>query len=157
MANVKTQKTQIFAVIGNKVVRFICPKRISFGQDSFGKIDVTCLDADNKQYERGIRDPGEGAVGINYNDTNLSHDELLAIADSGETLEWHVGSGNSASQPTYDATTGIDLPEDRHWWSFKGYLNDTAPSDIEPDAVLEFEFPLVRTSKVTFTKRKVTP
>ena len=157
MANVKTQKTQLFTVVGGQVVRFICPKRISFGQDSFGKIDVTCLDADTKEYERGMRDPGEGAVGIVYNDTNLSHDKLLEIAESGEKLDWYVGSSHSTTPPTYDNTTGIDLPDDRSWWSFKGYLNDAAPSDIEVDAVLEYEFPLVRTSKVTFTKRTVGP
>ena len=58
--------------------------------------------------------------------------------------------------PTYDATTGIDLPEDRMWWSFKGYLNDAAPNDIEVDAALGYSYTLVRTSKVTRTKRTVT-
>ncbi|EXC75753.1 hypothetical protein J769_1351 [Acinetobacter baumannii 25307_6] len=112
--HVKAQKTQLFTVIAGTVVRFICPKRISFGQDSFGKIDVTCLDADVKEYERGMRDPGEGAI-------------------------------------------GIDLPETRSWWSFEGYLNDAAPNDIEVDTVIGYEFTLVRTSGVTYTKRTVTP
>ncbi|MFI8040566.1 structural protein 3 family protein, partial [Acinetobacter baumannii] len=44
MANVKTQKTQLFTVLNGQVVRFVCSKRIDLGQDSFQKIDVTCLD-----------------------------------------------------------------------------------------------------------------
>ncbi|CAM0579088.1 phage tail tube protein [Acinetobacter baumannii] len=155
--HVKAQKTQLFTVIAGTVVRFICPKRISFGQDSFGKIDVTCLDADVKEYERGMRDPGEGAIGIDLDDENTSHDKLLEIAASGEKLQWYVGSSHSVTPPTYDATTGIDLPETRSWWSFEGYLNDAAPNDIEVDTVIGYEFTLVRTSGVTYTKRTVTP
>ncbi|MDT1898866.1 structural protein 3 family protein, partial [Acinetobacter baumannii] len=52
---------------------------------------------------------------------------------------------------------GIDLPETRSWWSFEGYLNDAAPNDIEVDTVIGYEFTLVRTSGVTYTKRTVTP
>ena len=68
MAVVKTQGTQLFTVIDGQVVKFICVKKIGYGQDSFGKIDITCLDADSKQYVRGMRDPGEGSVEINYDD-----------------------------------------------------------------------------------------
>ncbi|WP_284084797.1 phage tail tube protein [Acinetobacter nosocomialis] len=157
MANVKTQGTQLFTVIDGQVVRFVCTKKIGFGQDSFGKIDVTCLDAETKEYMRGMRDPGEGAIDIDYDDTNTSHDKLADIAEAGEKLDWYVGSGHSKTPPTYDATTGIDLPEDRMWWSFKGYLNDAAPNDVEVDAALGYSYTLVRTSKVTRTKRTVTP
>ena len=157
MANVKTKGTQLFTVIDGQVVKFICMKKIGFGQDSFSKLDVTCLEAEIREYERGIRDPGEGAIAIDYNDTNTSHDKLAEIADSGEKLDWYVGTGESTSAPTYDATTGIDLPDDRNWLSFKGYLNDAAPNDLEVDAMMGYEYTLVRTSKVTRTKRTVTP
>ena len=118
---------------------------------------MTCLDADSKQYVRGMRDPGEGAVEIDYDDTNTSHDKLIEIAESGEILEWHVGSGHAPTAPTYDATTGIDLPEDRMWWSFKGYINPTAPNAFEVDSVVGYSFTLIRTSGVTPTKRTVAP
>ena len=82
---------------------------------SFAKIDITCLEAESKQYTRGMRDPGEGSIEINYDDENTSHDRLLEIAESGEVLEWHVGSGHSNDAPTYEAVAGIDLPETRSW------------------------------------------
>ncbi|EPC7284400.1 phage tail tube protein [Acinetobacter baumannii] len=157
MANVKTKGTQVFTVIDGQVVKFVCLKKVGFGQDSFSKLDVTCLEADIREYERGIRDPGEGSFGIIYNDTNTSHDKLAEIAESGAKLDWYVGTGESTSAPTYDATAGIDLPDDRNWFSFKGYLNDAAPNDMEVDAHMEYEYTLVRTSKVTKTKRTVTP
>lgn len=158
MALIKTQNTQVFAKVDGKIIRFSCPKNFKFGQDSFGKIDVTCLDADSKQYIRGIRDPGESGIGINYDDEKEEHSALLAVAESGEVVTWYVGSSHSKTPPVI-ATAGdeVELPEDRTWWSFEGYMNDTAPNDIEVDAVINFDFVIVRTSKVTVTKRKITP
>ncbi|MDW7612170.1 structural protein 3 family protein, partial [Acinetobacter baumannii] len=50
---------------------------------------------------------------------------------------------------------GIDLPKDRMWWSFKGYINPTAPNAFEVDSVVGYSFTLIRTSGVTTTKRTV--
>ena len=157
MAVSKTKGTQVFTVIDGQVVRFICLKKVGYGQDSFAKIDITCLEADSKQYTRGMRDPGEGSIEINYDDENTSHDRLLEIAESGEVLEWHVGSGHSNDAPTYEAVAGIDLPETRSWNSFKAYINPTAPNDVEVDSVESYTFAMIRTSGVTRTKRTITP
>lgn len=156
MAVNTTQEMQIFALINKKIVRFVCPKNIKFGQDSFGKIDVTCLDAKNKQYLRGMRDPGEAGIGINYNDENTSHEELLQLAEAGTEVQWFVGSNHTAEPPTYVEATGVTLPTTRNWWSFDGYMNDAAPNDIEVDAAVGFDFTIVRTSAVKRTKREVT-
>ena len=160
MAVIKTQNTQVFAVIKDKVVRFVCPQNFKFGQDSFGKIEVTCLDAESKQYVRGLRDPGEAGIGINYDDENTSHDDLIALAESGEVVTWYVGTNHSKDAPIYDALDEDDkvtLPETRAWFFFYFFMNDTAPSDIEVDSVIKYDFTIVRTSKVTTKKRKTTP
>lgn len=156
MARVKSNGTQIFAVIGAAVVRFSCPKAFSFGEDSFSKIDATCLDSETKDYERGLRDPGEGSLQIDLDDENASHLQLIQLADSGEKIEWHVGSSHSKTVPTYEAVGGIDLPEDRIWWSFQGYINPSAPT-IEQDTLVGYTFTLVRTSAVITTMREVSP
>ena len=156
MAHVKAQGTQVFAVVDGAVVRFTCPKAFSFGEDSFSKIDSTCLDSDTKDYERGLRDPGEGSIQIDLDDTNTSHLKLIELADSGDKVKWYVGSSHSKTPPTYEAVAGIDLPEDRIWWSFEGYINPAAPT-IEQDALVSYTFTLVRTSAVVTTPRVVTP
>ncbi len=156
MARIKSNGTQVYAVIGEAVVRFSCPKAFSFGEDSFSKIDATCLDSDTKDYERGLRDPGEGSIQIDLDDENASHMQLIQLADSGEKVEWHVGSSHSKTAPTYEAVAGIDLPDDRIWWSFKGYLSPSAPT-VEQDALVGYTFKLVRTSAVVTTPRAVTP
>ncbi|WP_044738580.1 phage tail tube protein [Acinetobacter tandoii] len=154
MARIKAQRTQVFAVIAGAVVRFSCPKAFTFGEDSFSKIDATCLDSDTKDYERGLRDPGEGSIKIDLDDENASHLQLIALADSGEKVEWYVGSSHNQTPPTYDVTTGIDLPETRIWWSFQGYLNPAAPT-VEQDSLIGYTFTLVRTSAVITTPRVI--
>lgn len=154
MPVVKTQGTQAFVVIDDEVVRFKCLKKIGYGQDSFSKIDITCLDAESKQYERGMRDPGEGSIELNYDDTNTSHDRLLEVAEAGTKLDWYIGSGHSTDEPTY-AAGAITLPPTRSWNKFKAYINPTAPNDLEVDAVESYTFTLVRISPVTRTKRTI--
>ncbi|WP_353173704.1 phage tail tube protein [Acinetobacter rudis] len=155
MAVVKTQGTQLFAVVDGKVEKFICLGKIGFGQDSYAKSDITCLDAESKEYERGMLDPGEGSIEIIYRDENESHDKLIELAEKGENLQWFVGSGHSKTPPTI-ATAGdeVELPKDRTWWSFKGYLNPAAPNDIEVDSNVGYTFTLVRNSGVKMTRRE---
>lgn len=155
MARIKSQGTQLYGVIGGAIVAFTCPKAFTFGEDSFSKIDSTCLDSDTKDYERGLRDPGEGSVQIDLDDENASHMQLIQLAESGEKIQWYVGSSHTKTPPTMDGSD-IDLPETRIWWSFEGYLNPAAPT-IEQDALVNYTFTLVRTSAVVTTPRTVTP
>lgn len=158
MPVVKTQGTQGFTVWKGAIVQVKCVKKYGYGQDSFSKIDITCLDAESKQYERGMRDPGEGSIEINYDDTNTSHDTLIEIAESGEKLIWYIGSGHSKDAPTLAAPGGeVTLPTNRSWNQFEAYINPTAPNDVEVDAVESYAFTMVRTSKVTRTKRVIAP
>lgn len=154
MARIKSQGTQLFAVMNKAIVRFTCPTSFSMGDDSFTKIDATCLDADTKDYDRGLREPGEGAIGINLDDENASHLQLTQLADSGDKVQWYVGGSQSKTPPTYDAVEGIELPEDRTWWSFEGYVNPATPK-TEADSLVKYDFVLVRTSKVVTTHRAI--
>ena len=154
MARIKSQGTQLFAVMNKAIVRFTCPTSFSMGDDSFTKIDATCLDADTKDYDRGLREPGEGAIGINLDDENTSHLQLTQLADSGDKVQWYIAGSQSKTPPTYDAVKGVELPEDRTWWSFEGYVNPATPK-TESDSLVKYDFVLVRTSKVVTTHRKI--
>lgn len=155
MAVVDSQGTQAFTIVDGEIVRFKCMKKIGFGQDSFGKIDITCLEAKSKKYKRGMRDPGEGAYEIIYDDENISHDRLIEIAEKGDELPWYIGSGHSADEPTIAAGGAVTLPTTRAWNEFDAYINPTAPNDIEVDSVLGYNFAVVRTSAVKRTKRVI--
>lgn len=157
MARIKSQGTKIYALVGAAIVRFSCYKDVDLGQDSTSKIDVTCRDADEKSYEKGVTDPGEGSLTVQLDDENASHANILELAESGQELKWFVGDKGDGAEPTVAAGTGVvTLPKTRNWVTFTGYLNKAAPSMADND-VWTYAFPLVRTSSVTTILRDTTP
>ena len=155
MARIKSQGTKIYALIAGAIVRFTCYNAIDLGSDSTSKIDVTCLDDDEKSYEKGMVDPGEGSLTVQLDDENTSHAKALSLAETGEEVEWFVGSKGDSAEPTVTGST-VTLPETRNWATFTGYLNKSAPK-IEADGVWTYAWPLVRTSSVNTILRKTTP
>lgn len=153
MARIKSQGTKIYALINNAIVRFICYKTIDLGSDSVGKIDVTCLDDLEKNYEQGMVDPGEGTLTVELDDENASHAQILSLAAAGTNVPWFVGSRDADTEPT---VTGSDvtLPTTRNWLTFDGYLNPAAPT-IEADSNWTYAHPLIRTSSVKTILRTV--
>ncbi|ENU80012.1 hypothetical protein F975_01764 [Acinetobacter sp. ANC 3789] len=146
MARIKAQGTKIYALVAGAIVRFTCYNAVDLGSDSTSKIDVTCLDDEEKSYEKGIVDPGEGTLTVQLDDENTSHATALSLAEAGTELSWFVGSKGDDAAPT--VTNGnVTLPTTRNWATFTGYLNKSAPK-IEADGVWTYAFPLVRTSSV---------
>ncbi|WP_151815081.1 phage tail tube protein [Acinetobacter soli] len=155
MARIKSQGTKVYALVAGAIVRFTCYNAIDLGQDSTSKIDVTCLDDDEKSYERGMVDPGEGTLTVQVDDENASHATGLSLAESGEELDWFVGSKGDDAPPTVSGGV-VTLPKSRNWLTYKGYLNKASPT-IEADGVWTYAWPLVRTSSVNTILRDPTP
>lgn len=152
MARIKSQGTRIYGLIAGQIVRFVCYSAVDLGQDSVGKIDTTCLDDDEKSYERGMLDPGEGSLTVQLDDENSSHAQLLQLAKDGTTIPWFVGS-KGADEPTVTGGNVV-LPETRNWLTFEGYLNPVSPT-IETDTNWTYAFPLIRSTSVTTVLRDV--
>lgn len=155
MARIKSQGTKVYVLIAGAIVRFTCYNAIDLGSDSTSKIDTTCLDAEEKSYEKGMLDPGEGSMTVQLDDENASHATALELAESGDEVEWFVGSKGDDAPPTVTSGT-VTLPQTRNWVTFKGYLNKVGPT-IETDGVWTYAFPLVRTTSVTTILRDTTP
>lgn len=149
MSTIKSNGTKIYAIVNGAVVPFTCYNAIDLGQDSFGKIDISCLDEESKRYRRGSTDPGEGSLTIQLDDESDSHAELMQLVDSGETVPWYIGSNESTDLPTIEEVTGdVTLPTTRNWVTFEGYLNNASPT-IEQDGVWTYAYPLVRSVGTT--------
>lgn len=155
MARIKSQGTKVYALIAGAIVRFTCYNAIDLGSDSTSKIDTTCLDAEEKSYEKGMLNPGEGSMTVQLDDENASHATALELAESGDEVEWFIGSKGDDAPPTVTSGT-VTLPQTRNWVTFKGYLNKVGPT-IETDGVWTYAFPLVRTTSVTTILRDTTP
>lgn len=147
MAKVKSNGTQIYGVVDKEIVAFKCYYAIDLGQDTRGKIEVSCLDDDEKSYIPGSVDPGEGSMTVQLDDESIPHARALQLAKDGTEIEWYIGSKGD-ELPTISVEGDVTLPTSRNWLTFSGYLNPVAPT-IEADGVWTYAFPLVRTTSVS--------
>lgn len=152
MAKLKSNGTALFGIIGaSRVVRFRCFRGLELGNDTVGKIDISCLDEDTKTYMAGSVDPAEGSLTVQLDDDNITHAELLTLAESSENIAWYlrapVPEGQADVIVPVVAEDEVTLPTSVTWASFTGYLTSVGPT-VEIDDVWTYAFPLVRTSKV---------
>lgn len=155
MAKIKSNGTALFGIVGGtRVVRFRCFRGVELGQDTVGKIDISCLDDDTKKYMAGSIDPAEGSLTVQLDDANTTHAELLKLAESSEDIQWYLRAPVSEEDTAtiIPAVTGsgneITLPTTVTWAAFTGYLTSVGPT-VEIDDVWTYAFPLVRTSKIS--------
>lgn len=164
MSKLKSNGTVIFALVAEQIARFRCFRGVDLGQDTVSKIDTSCLDEDSKKYIAGSIDPAEGSLTIQLDDENVSHAQLLALAESNEEVMWYMRApvSKDLDDTVVPEVSGsgdsmvVTLPDTATWVTFSGYLTTVGPT-VEMDDVWTYAFPLVRTSKMLTKLRKVTP
>lgn len=91
------------------------------------QIETTPLEADAREYESGLEEPGTATFGVNTNfdeEEATNHDRLFELKQSGEQIQWYLGWGDGKDiVPTYDSELEtVTLPTTRTWLVFKGNL-----------------------------------
>ena len=151
MAVIKTQGTNVYAVLDGEVTQLVCLTSIDLGSDSTNRIENTCLEAtDTKSYVPGLSDPAEASLGFNIDTENASHLQLVEWAnDKQEGVMFYVGAsdGTGAITATPTETT---VPTTRSWWVFEAGLTTPVPS-FEADSLVGYTVTLQRSSAVGFT------
>lgn len=102
---VKSQGTKLyFAVPGtsSEIHAVTCPTGISGLGGAANQIDITCLDSAEMEYVRGMQNPGQVTVPINFIPTSASHQALLDLRASGDETSWCL------SAPSVSAPTDVD-------------------------------------------------
>lgn len=141
--SVLTQGTQIFFIdpefdsSGAGVREVECATTFSPGGNPADQIEDTCLSATTRSYKPGLRTPGQATLGLNADPENESHVRLheLSETDPSPTLKWAVGWADGTSVPTLDSSGDFDLPTDRTWFIFEGYVSDF-PFDFAANTVV---------------------
>jgi hypothetical protein len=64
------------------------------------QIDITCLDSTEMEYSRGLLNPGQVTVPINFIARSEAHQALLDLRESGDTVSWMMVLSDQASAPT---------------------------------------------------------
>jgi hypothetical protein len=115
---VKSQGTKLYFLGPNstsEILAVACPQSIEGLGGAANQIDKTCLDSIEMEYERGMQNPGQITVPINFIPRSASHQALLDLRQSGDTVGWMIVA------PGSPAPNGIDAD---------GYLTATGPSNI---------------------------
>ncbi len=126
---VKAQGTDLFFIDpdSHQVLNAGCITSLSGIDTSIDQIETTCLNETARSYVAGLATPGTATFSINTNPQDAVHIRLLELKNAGVSLDWAVGWSDGISIPTAVANSDgdyeFDLPEDRSWLLFEGYMN----------------------------------
>lgn len=161
-----TQGTQVFFIdpegSGPSVVEVECATSFNPGGSPADQIEDTCLAANDRSYKPGLRTPGQATATINADPENASHIRLHELSEENPspTLKWVVGwsdgpldaDGLPTSEPGIDSSGDFDLPDDRTWFVFEGYVADF-PFDFQLNSVVTTNVSIQRSGGSSWIKK----
>jgi hypothetical protein len=147
----KTQGTELFFVSSGAVVKLACPTGITGLGGAADQIEVTCLDTlDDKEYRRGLGNPGSVSVPFNLIPTDASHQVLFDLQDSGDVISWLIGFSDATTDPTLDSNDNFVVPASRTCAQFQAYVSDVNV-DIATNEIVRGTLTLQRSGTVQWT------
>lgn len=133
----KTQGTMLYLInpVGPAVLRVGCVTNLTGVNAQRDQIETTCLEALARTYEAGMPTPGQATFAINFDPEDASHLVVHTLFRDGDSVDWAIGWSDGTSEPTLDSNDEFDLPTDRTWLFFNGYVADV-PFDFALNAVV---------------------
>lgn len=122
----KTQGTQLYFIDpqGDEVVAVECVTMIDGLDSTRDDIETTCLEADDREYEPGMRTPSTMSFGLNFDPSKTSHVRIEQLYQAGTTLPFAIGLSDGTAPPTVDSTgSAFDTPSSRTFILVSGYFN----------------------------------
>lgn len=153
--SIKTQGTQIYFIdpADDSVVKVGCPTGADISGRSKEDIDDTCLEADDRTFKAGLRNPGSFAMPINIDPADATHVRLIELDESGDSLKWAVGlSDGKDIPPTVNSVGEFVLPTTRSWRDFEGYIQEFSES-YSANSVITAQLAIKISGAVTFTSK----
>lgn len=148
---VLSQGTQVWIAHGTPMVltKMDCIKEFSWGDDSVGETESTCLDGPAvKTSEYTSVTPGEGNTAIDTDPKNSTHITLLGLAQNKEVVEIYMGWSDGVGVPILTADGEVELPPTRTWSSSFAQLRKN-PVIVNIDALNRHSIPFKRRAEVT--------
>lgn len=148
--SIVSQGTEIYffdpANVPQGVVRVECATTFNPGGNPADQIEDTCLEDFERSYKPGLRTPGQATMGINADPANSSHVLLSQLSQQNPSpvLKWAVGWSDGQSAPALNTgNDDFDLPTDRTWFTFDGYVSDF-PFDFSQNTVVSSQLTIQR-------------
>lgn len=121
----ETKGTRLFfAATDSEILKVACPTGISGLGGAGDQIEKTCLDSIEREYTRGMLNPGPITVPINFIARSAAHQALITLRDSGDTISWMIVLSDQAGSPTtFDSNSRLVSPG-ATTAEFLGYVAD---------------------------------
>ncbi|MBU3845560.1 MAG: hypothetical protein H9855_01005 [Candidatus Acinetobacter avistercoris] len=147
---VLSKGSQVWIAHGTPLVltKMDCIKEFTWGDDSMGEVDDTCLDDDSlvKISKYVSITPGEGTTAIDTDPENDTHIMLLGLAQDREVVEIYMGWSDGVGEPTLSGED-VTLPPTRTWSSSIAQLRKN-PVTVSIDALNRHSIPFKRRAEV---------
>lgn len=145
--SIKTQGTEawIFVPKTQEIIDMGCIESISGIDGAVTQTTTTCLRDLVARSEAGLIEPGQAAIGIQFDPQNPDHMKMHGLYVNGTTFDVFIGFRYEDAAgvvqipgpaPTYDsATSKVEIPEERDWMLFSGYFSNF-PFDFQGNDVV---------------------
>lgn len=124
------------------------------GGNPADQLDNTTLDnRGSRSFIPGLRTPGQASMTINFDPNEPAHLRMYELSqmNPAPTLKWALGWSDGTAAPTADAYD-FDLPTDRTWYDFEGYLADV-PFDMAANTIVTSAISIQRSGESRLTKK----
>ena len=149
---IETKGTRLyFAVDGSEILKVACATGIQGLGGAGAQIDKTCLESLEMEYFRGMKDPGQVTIPINFIPQSASHQALLDLDDSGEAISWMVVLSDQAGEPTVIDSEGNLVSPGATTIGFLGYVADFEV-DIQTNEIVRATLTLQRSGPRNWTR-----
>jgi hypothetical protein len=157
-----TQGTQVYFLDPETEMSMAveCATNFNPGGNPADQIEVTCLEDFVRMYKPGLRTPGTATLTINADPENDSHIRLHELGEENPppTVWWAVGWSDGTAPPevTVDSSGDpiFDLPDDRTWLVFMGYVSDF-PFDFQLNTVVTTSVSIQRSGGLAWIRKVV--
>jgi hypothetical protein len=98
---IETKGTRLyFAYADTEILKVACATGISGLGGAGDQIDTTCLDSQEMEYARGMKNPGQVTVPVNFIPQSAAHQALIDLDDSAGIVSWMIVLSDQANTPT---------------------------------------------------------
>lgn len=149
---IKTQGTQLYYVSAATTVTEIAKiTSISGLGGARDQIDVTHLMSTEREFVGGFANPSPITLELVFDPGQTSHENLIALRESGDKVPWMIALSDGTASPTAAAGAFASLTT-RSNLKFSGYVADLN-LDFSSNEVVRATVTIQRSGAVTFTKK----
>lgn len=150
---ITTKGTRLYFLAGDSagtIHAVACATGITGLGGAADQIDITCLTSEEREFSRGMLNPGTLNVPINFIPRSESHQALMDLRESGATVSWMIvfsdqnGTPNSIDSSDRIVSPGATSAE------FLGYLSDFN-IDIATNEIVRGTLTIQRSGAVDWT------